>query len=452
MNASALRREWTACGAILRAAYFMRANQGSNWLSGVFIGLALLIPVVALALKAPWRAALGLGAAVPLVVVALIWWSMLLLSLATQGSVPLRLVPRLRQRRVAVLLGAWSAATVGLAALFALGGAPALLVAVVIGLVLACLAMMVVAPHIGIPTALLLAGSTSAAPSADLVIRVGALCILGIGLIVVRSIYLGVPVGAAMLGNLIGATGVLGARQVPSHYARILQRDCMQGRIGALLLHGVGPAAFPAPGLTKFGLFLAAAALLAVVLPGWLVAQGLTGRLFLVVPIVFTQLGMCFRVAAMVRATTGEQALVRLSARAPAGTAFNGPLARALLQQFAYLWMGSTVILLAFCAALGADAAELLRLALVCSMSLTGAGMLLRDYAANRAASFSANAYGAWVLGACVMTLQAAGGLQRIEFWWGLGVVALAVALVCVRQRWNAMLRAPAAFPAARGR
>ena len=105
---------------IAKQSYLQRAVKGSNFLTWVFIAMAVLLPALLLPFGVRWQYAIGYGAGVPLAFVAIPWWAFLVATLAEQNKVGAQLVPGLRRRSIHVLIAAGVLACVVVGGLLAL--------------------------------------------------------------------------------------------------------------------------------------------------------------------------------------------------------------------------------------------------------------------------------------------------------------------------------------------
>lgn len=446
-----LKRELTACAAIVRHVGCARANQGSNWLTWMLMGLAILIPMVAIGFGAPWASAVGLGVGIPGAVVVALWWMLLVTSVVQQNGVQARLVPRLLRRSMAVLASTFIAAVVAITALFWLAGAPAAYVAVSAALGLLAICACLIAPHVCLAVmagvcAPSLLGLDVYPSSPDMLLAGAALLCLFIGAVVRRALGRGVPVWApAVAGAMKGRE----MRVVERAYGRDLQGACARGERGALLLHCLGPRAHARP-LVAFVVPLAIGVLAAVAVSTG--PESMRTMLTLVFPmaVIGGQLAAGRGMLAAVSAGRREQALFMLAACRPESQSVNRLLARGLLWQYVRSWLASVALVLIFSAAVGGDAVRLSGMFAACVAALAFGPFLLRDHARADA--------GKAVMGVLVLLALCAGAVvilavlwQPGAFTWGACAAAgMAGVLMLGWVRWRAMLRAPAAFPAAR--
>nr|WP_315398465.1 hypothetical protein [uncultured Duganella sp.] len=220
---------------------------------------------------------------------------------------------------------------------------------------------------------------------------------------------------------------------------------------GGEMLRALGPTVSANSHLMSIVLFALVAA--AVIIGGF-DASG--GRLIMFTSILRATIALSvgFYVKALLSAMAaraGEQELYRLTPGAPAACAFNGALARAAMRRFALVWVATLAALLvldfARTGVLLPSAATLV----LAAAALLFARLPLRDYARWRPAP---PGWGAVAASFAAMFGVLGGGAVIDKYpafpWWALAAVIAVVALVLVRRRWSAMLRAAPAFPAGR--
>jgi hypothetical protein len=453
-------RELAACGALVRHAYQASANQNSNFLTKLLLVLALLVPPVAGLLSGQWARAVGFGAGVPLAMVVLIWWTYLAISVADQNRHAARLVPGIGRRSIAVLVAAWALALLVLTPLFGLAGLAPLEVAEGIGFLLVIVAAAMNTPAVVWPISLYWAARLFIGKRLDaflasvftehVMVAIAPLAIAGLGYFMLRKIARGLPQSAGA-GALVKRTD--GARLVSpasASYVRMLLRDCARGRPRTLLMHAIGESV-RAPALKSFAIVLGIALIGGFAASGWI--DTYRGLLRVAVPaaIVAFQVIIVPTMLQAVYATRPEQALVRLAPRVPQAAALNAALARALLLEYGQWWLRLTLLALLIAFLLDAKPGVPPRLFAAALLMLAPALLLLRDYTVARSSRASVR----WGMIAAIfavffVALLGAGGLAGAGLWLLLDASVLAGVLVAGRMRWDAMLRAPAAFPVAR--
>lgn len=456
-----MKRELTACAAMVRLAFQTRTNQGSNWLTWCIAALVLLVPALAFAVSGKLAPSIGAGAGIPLALLAALWWTLLVSSLAQQRSHTTRLVPGSGRRAVAVMLAGGTLITLVLTVLFALAGASALTAARLIVLALSIAAASAVVPHFApvlfgliIVQAFFSKWLASAFPSLldDVLVPLAPVLILGLGYAALRAVYVGsqqadFAVALRQRARWVQASG----KGQSAWFARALRRDCAEGRVAALLMHAVGPAG-RAPKAAFFAAGAVILLLVTYVAPARVAYYNPLLRGLIPALMVALQVVVASTIVQAVYKARREQALVRLAPRAPAAHALNALLARSLLVEYGRCWLGSTMLALASLYFLGVDGAVLLRVVAVFLVTLTWGNLLLRDYSSERGANGSAMARIMILLGACALVLAAPITFFRAGPWLAVGCAVLVAGAALAFQRWNRMLRAPAAFPAARAR
>lgn len=454
MTATIALRELTAWRAIIERAFHERWNQGGNWFNWLLVGLTFLVPPVALVLNGQPGLVVAIGLGAPLGLLVLIWWYMLVLSLVQQNGAHARLVPGVARRSVAVLLLAWTAATLVLTLVFSAGGASVGISAAMVGLALVVTASMVLTPFYFVALMVMAGGSSALGlfPSemnATTLLQAMLVAMMVLGGLVLhalgglaRAVRPTPASPAAITPLLLGSTSW--------QYAYLLRRDCRSRNTENLLMHCVGPNARPFSPVLSLGAVAVLLTLMHIV-PGW-VAENRSGLLLLVpVMMVASQIVGAYSMLGAVSATRHEQSVARLAPGIPVASILNRMLGRALLAQFALLWLGTTALTLLVSSLLGAGTGRLLQLLAACLFTLPAAGMLLRDYsAASGAFAWQSGLRLVLLAGAVVATLCAAVGSVDLRLWGMAGAISLAWTVAFGLWRWHVMLAAPAAFPAGR--
>lgn len=466
MSASVdLRRELAACLAMARQAWCHRASQGSNWLTWSLLTLALGIPLVAFPISGKLATAIAWGAGVPLAMLAALWFPLLLSSLVGQNQHTARLVPGSGRRAVAVMLLGSAVISVVMTVLFVLGGGNPLLGFLLTGLVLSMTAAAICAPALSwilyvlvwIP-AMLGSRWQSLLPAGllEILFAVSPLPILLFGTIAVRALYKGTrqPGGLTSLRQRAKVIDMLlpawlKGSHPGSGFARRLRRDCTEGRIPALLMHGMGHLV-RAPSWRFFGGGMLIALLVVCMAPAWVDEYRPVLRAIVPAVLAVLQIVVGATMAQGVYKRQREQELMRLAPRMPGAHLLNAALARSLLLEYGRCWLGSTALALLFLYFLGMPMSMLLRFLAVYLLTLTWANLLLRDYASEHTARAPVAARTAVVLMSMSLTMLAPVQSLRWLPWLGIGVGCLAAGIALAWLRWNGMVRAPAAFPAAR--
>lgn len=231
-------------------------------------------------------------------------------------------------------------------------------------------------------------------------------------------------------------------------YARLLARDIEARRPARLLMHVFGP------GCQRF--YVVASWLMYAVLAvlTWLAVrfwwpQYHQGVAFMVmmaaVPALVAQPVMsAHRFAAGLAATAREQALFTLAPAAPRPAAMNRMLARTILRTCLFEWAGSLLLMVGLAVLWGAPQKFLLGYFTLMCAALVFAGWPLRDHAREPRARF-------WLVGALIVLALLVGSLVFLtvgQYWvWA---VFLAISVLFIAHRYQAMVGAPPAFPASR--
>ncbi len=466
MGASALqdyRRIWTA-------ATTWRNPQGVKWGGrlALLFGLALAMAKLAGLLHKTsfWKGELMIAVGW----FTLTWMALFLPASVLMNSAPnARLMPRQRRRLLQMGAASWTFAAVG--ATFALGngaGFP-LFAAYMLGLMLvragvrsaAVLFMLpatwpLLSPRLPVPL-------VEALTSTPGLLASSILFVLGAAWGLVRLYPAGGDRHLDGRGQVVERIGRISNPEFAKSggvawvnrftYLPSLQRDCLLGRPGTLLLHALGPVVHWSawiPGLAIMLMFaLALGALLgfsgAEVPPD--VTHGVLNTVLIVLNSLIVLGGAKFSQA--LRTTRGEQALLRLTPLAGQAALLNRRLADAMTKAVLLDWSMMTAVLMTGAWVAGADAALLLRqFALSCLAAMLAASCLLGDFSRSLPAL-------AWRQ-ALMMVLLCGGGatLQWMAlgnlFWCGLALASMAGAVRLLRAGRRRMLSAPPAFPVER--
>lgn len=420
------------------------------------------------------RSGLGIGA---------VWLGVVGGTLFMPASVQLnspanaRLLPRQRRRLMQMAFGGWLLTTLGIAAAFgSWAGMPA------IGLY--ALGFMLLRGGYPQAVGLLAAGGASPAllhaglPPAltDAIVSPGGLLVADALLLLamlwaLRLLY---PAGgdahvdrqAARLkvmarfgGNKWAGqadAGAMAGWSLRPLYLTALRRACRTPAPGRLALFALGPPIHWSLWAPFVLLLLAAGAALRLAslrfggagLQGILHGFVVTGTGGLVSMILFSTAAL----SQQMRATRGEQALLRLTPLAGAAAPLNRRLAPQLLRLALINWTMLTAMMLGVTLELGGlDGAALLRqLGLCCLAGQVALMGLLGDYAGGfgwrPALAFEAAVLAIVQAGVAV----AIGLLSDTSIWLWLTVIATGTAIVLTRRAWRRMVAAPPAFPAGR--
>jgi hypothetical protein len=458
-----VRRIWTV-------ATTRRSPQAVKWGGRLALLLALAFGMAKLGGLLPrtgfWKGEL---------LIAVGWFTLMWMGLFLPASVLMnsapnaRLVPRLRRRLLQMGAGSWVLATGGATLAFGTWSAYPLFAAYMLGITLqragfrSAAALVVLAPLWPLMSARLPAPLTEAVTSTPGLLALSALLVLGAAWGLVRLYPAGGDrhldgrgqvverIGRTQNPEIARSRGVAWLNRFA--YLPALQRDCLLGKPGTLLLHALGPVVHWSawiPGLAIIVLFtLALGALLAFsgaeVSPD--VAHGVLGTV-LVVLTSLVVLGSA-KFGQALRTTQGEQALLRLTPLTGQAALLNRRLADAMTKTALFDWAMMTAVLLIAAWVAGADGAVLLRqFALSCLAGMLAVTGLLGDFARSLPAV-------SWRQSLMVILLCSGGAtLQWMAlgslFWVGLALASLSGAALLLRAARRRMLAAPPAFPAER--
>lgn len=450
MTFASFGREFRACVAIARQAYLMRAHGGHNAFSWGLLLAALLLGVPTWFVSDKAAEVLRITACIPLGFLAILWWSYLIGAIHEQNhAAGHALIPRMRGRSLAVLLAGWAVLSVAVGA--PLGYATNAYIAPVLltGLVLGALAAFAFSPvlvwFIGVLwAALYVLGRFM--PSGSLTITLGdaGITSCALALLVLCAVMIARGLGRGRVPGIKFGGSPMPAMPV---YGSSLRRDCASGDRPALLMQTLGPGANMTSWLIyaalAIALLMAACKLVSMPLP--------VLRVFVISAALASQFMAAGRLAAAIYARHKEQSLLRLTAFAPAAPGLNLALAGGLLRAFGGYWVVSTALTIVLALMLGAEPGFLASLLVVMCMPAMAAGMLLRDFARKEHYGFAEKAVAAvWYLLTFAMLFMALLGKLGAAWWVAIACAIVLAGSMLVRWRKQAMLRAPAGFPAGR--
>ncbi|MES2299905.1 MAG: hypothetical protein V4582_22890 [Pseudomonadota bacterium] len=472
---------WTTMGVLARQPLYLQRSVGSLRLSAALACAVLLFPLCALFWH--WRLALGaLLTAVPLGSLLLLWWGM---ALHTGLRINTPANARLHPRMLASLRALVGLYLVGATALLAA------LLALVVGHFWLCWSALVLFFSVGTliagggqlalwiicltPFALVLPDwpaiahalaplgarlAANGAPACAGALGVAALSIAhafpGGGERHWRAFRFSEQLRAQLAGHQLNNESGIGMRL----YGRALRRDCAAGpstcsASAALVLHVLGPA-------LHWSRHVVVLAVVAALAPGALLYMHLfppadariLQSIVLFADVMAAMLAFVIlsqSVALRMSATRQEQALLRLTARAPQGRQLNRVLARALLRRGALWWLAGLAYVGVLAAAiLPGWRAVVMVLSLHCLALPLLAGPL-RDFSAMRD-PLAMNGQ-QWMMGNTLLLLL---GFLALHFgvtplpWPLLAALAASLAAGLLTRGWRRMLAAPVAFPAQR--
>lgn len=438
--------EWDACAAIVRMAVSKRTAQGNNWLSWSLLALPLPFGAGLAWMTGDWSKVVGIGAGVPLMTLAWLWWHYLIDGVRFQNEpAGYKLVPSMGKRSRLTLLAAWAVLSLSTGLVFSPAVGSPLLSCLAAALLLAISGALIrwefALVFVGVCSMPYLWEKLGLAPLpfeiglAGLAALAGAL-LLVCGLVLSRALGRAAPRQA----------GWRHLQDIPV-YGSFLGADCEGGNRTRLLMHVLGPQAHTGTQALIVALVLAGGAFM-IALSSMPLA---VARVFFLALAVALQFAVADRLASALYARGREQALLRLAVHAPDARAFNTVLSDALGRQFLGWWATTTMLALVLVYLTGIPARELMPLFAVFCLTLLAGGPLLRDYA--RKPHYSKIAKTGTVLLFTLtngMLMLAISGAMATMWWVLLAVLAAAAAAVFMTMRLRAMRRAPAAFPAGR--
>lgn len=448
---STLAIEARAVRLMLVAVWRERAHKGSNWLTWFLLALAAIFPLAAGTTSGKWAISIGLGMALPLAALGLLWWTLLMSGLSGQvraRSAPL--VPGLQRRARTLAALVFVLGVAGMAGLLALAGVRPWVTAIGTAVALDFMLVLIAFPRLAILGAWLILYFLFKdwLPALSLPLDAATLLAGGAALAALGTPWLLRRVLRARSGQPLRAPASLrGGRW----YRFSLRRDSARRDSASLLRHALGPRAhYGAHALslltvTVIGLALATLAGQHLALsPVWL-------RAGIACLLLYSQLLVVELLWGAVYAKAGEQALVRLTPAAPAAGAFNGVFGTVLLRQFGAWWIMSSLLIAGLNLRLGGNWAEVLRLLAVCCLNLAAAGLLLRPYAVQRVLARSVER---WAM-PLILLDTVAGSLALSDrygsaAWAALALAGLAAGVAVIAWRRRVFATAPPVFPAGR--
>ena len=384
MSAASLRSEWAACLAIARDAVLAHPSKGGITLSRGLVGFGVLMSVIAMMVSSEdaFKACMAV-AGISFSFFVILWWVLLIASVARQNLGLMRLVPGIGRRSVRVLLACWLAGTACASLPFALAGVPAPQAIGVAALALALIAMAMARPIIY----WLLLAMAQVPPLIDsLLVPLNADMVLAIR--IAFGLWIVIVAGRALQGRqsasivrqaILLKAGLRSADLAGTAYARQLEHDCNSGDAGALLLHCLGAEMRLTTSLRAAAPFLLVPALL-IAGPAMIATYRATPPLHFIMPAlaVTLQWMLAQSMARALRDTAAEQALVMLTPRRPPASAIQALLSRAVKLRYGLAWLLSTLALLGLSALIGDGAVILTWMLAACLGTLAAATLKLR--------------------------------------------------------------------------
>ncbi|UGQ48905.1 hypothetical protein [Massilia endophytica] len=455
----------SALWVMLQQPWHEQRQQRLLWISWVFAAGAVGAPLLGAWLGAP-RPGMGIGLGT-LGSLAFLWWGVFVRSAVMQNQ-PAHavLVPRLRRRLILLTVMVWAAGSVALAipvslmtghfgpVLCGIGFMMLFVLALQRYIWLAVLPAAVIFLNPAMSRAVAAVSQMFAALGDAGILAGGVLLNALLAAVVLRLVF---PRGGDRHQKWFAAlqkqdetrrTGLFAARLDGWHtaihggYGRTVESGA-----GSLLLHAMGPQAHWGA-MLKSGALLAVLALAAGI---WQPPQDVSETLASVVllpaalmpPMIFA-----VQLRLLMQRSTGEQALLRLSPAAPAARQFNRELARAMAGRFLACWLISTASV-ALAGMLYAQSFWMPpALPAMAAIALGAGAMILQDYASLPSLKNNSSAMLAPI--AVASALAAFAGETALPWAW-IAAACVPLAAWLWRLRWQGMMAARPAFPAARG-
>ena len=381
---SGFLHEWRACWMIARQGIVKRNKLGSNYASWLLLLIAGLCAASARVWPSQWRGVTAM-VAVPLLVLALLWWGYLHAAIVEQNRCSAgRLVPGLRRRSLIIVFGLFAAITLVFGALFwphfGTSVTPLAIVAILLSAVAAgALAPALAAAYLiavvlfGLFADVLITALVSAVtgPSAEIVLLpLSGLMTLGWIYLEVQS--LGRPPRPQAAAHRAPGLRVQAAEGSPLLRAVPARRDVPatlleNGAIADLMLLANGPARSIAGGM--MWTFIPVCIL---------VARGTFPPMLLVYVTALLQIALASALCSRMSERPVEQSLARLAPKAPPSAHFNGVLGRALQMRYLRGWTLVSVLAIAVLYLIAGDFAQAPAALIVFSCTLPAAAMFLR--------------------------------------------------------------------------
>ncbi len=254
--------------------------------------------------------------------------------------------------------------------------------------------------------------------------------------------------GTSLQAQAKGNQSSAGSRPL---YRWMLRRDIALQKAAPLLLHALGPGGHRHDFLLPIAIVLALASLgklAAVWLPTIEIFMANAPQMPAILIMLVAPFAATVRWGPKIASTPGEQALVRLTPRAPACQRFNAVLGRQLLRIALLEWLAGMLAVLGVSAWWGASASTLMaELALMCgALALAGAPLC---NLARKQDSPTWQACVQFVL-VLLLTVGAYASADRPQLWGALTCATVFVSYLIVSARWRTFMAAPVAFPAGR--
>lgn len=448
--------EWSACVAVVRHALQAYKNKDGAKLTWGLAACAIVLASFAIVTGGRVYKPLMMLVSTLVGMLAFVLWVAVFKSLMAQNAMPAALVPGIRRRSVKVLAFAWLAATVGLTVPLSQAGLPVVAAAIGVACLWIFASLSMIRP---VPAALMLGALISLNfVHKNLMPISPAQVLAGCGLF---SLFAAVVVVRAMLGGKSDVihdfsfsffTTSIQTRPPGTAYAKTLKRDSASRNVSALMLHCIGPSTAKPPTwlvVTAF-LLMTLTYVLTIAVPPLGAAYDTKVPLHVMIPLSFisSMLMQIFAMGASLRRTAGEQGLYMLTGCRPDLAAINQLLGRALIVRYGCHWSLMAVLVIGLSAIFGARAEQLAWMLALFVTALAAGMLLLQNYA--KAKNDNPTVPVLLALGAAVTFVVSL--LAKSSLALGLSFAALwaTITLVSFALRWQAMLRAPVAFPARR--
>lgn len=434
---NALRTALAPEVAILSQGVQQRRRAGRNPASWMLVALAVLALLALGLTQGYWRAAIALGAGVPMFVLALLWWGYIHAGVVAQNrSSGRRMVPGLRRRSLQAVFGLWAVLALLFGALFAV--------------------------HFG----------TSLVPLAVVatLLSVVAICTLDS---VFGAVFFGVFTFAPLaVSNVLPAATVMQVLPYVMAWTAPVVTALWVWMEYRLLERGVSALQFTPMGRVKWkpqagatvdltGAKPSGLMLVACRMPPVRYARGvIAGALWLLFVLLFIKQPVFLLMSAAayhiiyahsirtrLMSQSREQSLARLAPRAPSTEHFNRVLGRALLRRFLAVWGMSSIAVIASVAWIARDWAVVPGSVLVLGMTLPVALLFLCGYGSR----FKRTQVALAMLGlALLMTLSFIGAGEPVQVQAAmLGAVLLATGML-IALALRSLAASPVLFPFSR--
>lgn len=350
-----------------------RSKLGRNPAAWALLMLTGLVLLVGITPQTSWRSVVAAGAG-PMFVLALLWWGYIYAAIVEQNRYSAgKLVPGLRRRSLQVVFGLFVVLALVFATLFSLYFGTSMVPLATVMMLLSMVAMTTLNPILILPVvAVLILGGLSpgllhkvlSSVQRDRDIWKWTVLLLAAPLTLlwiyleIKNLGRGQPVRRNV--NQWPSWGWPGQRTATLNG---------NGTIGELLLHAVG---------LRWSILMTVTSIHLVM---WTVAMTMQVPVNLLQYVsAFIQIMLAIMLRSLLSMRPREQALVRLTPRAPASAVFNAVLARTLLQRYLRGWAVCSLMGLAAGYMISRDTASVARMAMIALLTLPAAVMFLGDH------------------------------------------------------------------------